>query len=93
MTIIELSEVTDRDKRIEYYKIATNSDEFEDFKKMFEEVSGSNIDEVPCQLLKQKGEDDPSVIIFRTVNDYTYELRGSFSDQDEVHLKLNVKQE
>ena len=93
MTIIELSEVTDRDTRTEYYTKATNSAEFEDFKQMFEELSESKIDEARYQLLKGKGDDTPSVIVFRVVDGYTYELRGSFSNNGGVSFKLNVKQE
>lgn len=92
MTIIQLSEVTDEETVTEYYQRTVNADEFNEFKQMFEQLSGRELEDAECQLMKRKGEDDPSVIVFRLVDGYTYELRGTFPNEETVEFKFSVDQ-
>lgn len=92
MTVIQLSEVTDEEEVTDYYQRTINADDFSEFKQMFEQLSGRGIEDAKCQLMKRKGEDDPSVIVFRLVDGYTYELRGTFPDGETVEFKFSVDQ-
>lgn len=92
MTIVQLCEVTDEETISEYYEKTTNAEEFAEFKEMFNQASTKNIEESNCRLLRKKEQDEPSVIVFRSVGEYTYELRGTFPDTDGVEFKFTVNQ-
>lgn len=97
MGIIELEKVEDNEIREKYYNITINYEEFETFKKIFQELAGISPTLVGYDVFKEKGSTDPRSIVFRRKKEgIIYELKGEFNNSDDtvgVDLEISVREE